>query len=264
MKNRELIIRKITGLSKEQLFLNPPLNPLPNKEGKLFDEYMDRLSKWEPIEYIVNNAVFYGLDFYVDNRVLIPRNDTEVMVDLVLKENKTSILIDVWTGSSCIPISILKNVDNISNCYVVDISDEALEVSKINIEKYNLEDKIIQLKWDLLKPFLSNNNYKLEKNIIITANLPYIKDKDYKNMDKSVIEYEPRIALYWWKKTWFELYQKLIKQCLELKKNHNITLFIEIGFDQKQVAKDFLEDLWLKYEIFKDNWGIYRCVRVKF
>jgi len=264
MKNKELIIRKITGLSKEQLFLNPPPNPLPSKEGELFNEYISRLEKWEPIEHIINNTEFYSFDFYVDNRVLIPKNDTELMVDVVLKNDIEWTLIDIWTWSSCIAISIMKNTLNINKCYVVDISKKALEVSKINIEKYNLEDKIIQLKWDLLKPFLSNNNYKLDKDIIITANLPYIKDADYENMDKSVIEYEPKLALYWWKETWFELYGELLNQCLELKKTHNITVFIEIGFDQKQVAEGFLNNLGLKYEIFKDNGGLDRCIKIYF
>jgi len=216
---------------------------------------------------------------------LIPRNDTEIMIHEVLKitspltslplqgwpgafligegNNKYS-LIDVWTGSSCISISILKNRNNIFSCYVIDISEEALEVSKINIKKHKLENEIISIKWDLLEPFLCENSYKLHKIIVITANLPYIKDKDYENMDNSVIKYEPKLALYGWKWTWFELYQKLISQCLELKKKYNIILFIEIGFDQKQIAEGFLNNLWLKYEIFKDNGWVDRCIKISF
>ena len=266
-KIKDLIIQKITGLSKEQLFL---INKIPEEYKSEIESALKRLEKWEPIEYIINNAEFYLLDFYVDNRVLIPRNDTEVMVDEVLKEMKSEkyTLIDVWTWSSCIPISVLKgipptpfNKGGVGKCYVVDISEEALEVSNINIKNHNLEDKIVQIKWDLLDNFITDT-IKLSKNVIITANLPYIKDADYENMDSSVIKYEPKLALYGWKWTWFEMYQELISQCLELKKKHNITLFIEIGFDQKEVAEEYLGKLGLRYEIFKDNGWVERCVKV--
>ena len=263
---KNLIIQKITGLSKEQLFLTSDLDIKNNKD---IQKAFSRLDLWEPLEYIINNAEFYGLDFYVDNNALIPRDDTEIMVESVLSYiNKCDnlswlfTLIDVWTWTSWIPISIIKNTENISNCLVVDISKEALEVSKINIDKYELNHKITQINWDLLYEILCSKEEKLENKIIITANLPYIKDEDYKNMDESVIKYEPKLALYGWKKTWFEMYQKLIEQCLELKKRHVITLFIEIGFDQKQIAEDFLNKNWLKYNFFKDNNGIDRCIKI--
>jgi len=260
-KEKKLIIEKITGLSKEQLFLNQNIQDKHNSNLK---KAFFRLEKGEPIEYIVNNAEFYGLDFYVDTRVLIPRNDTEIMVERVILNNDLFTLIDIWTWSSCVPISILKNTKNIDSCYVVDISEEALDVSEINIKKHNLNDKIIGIKGDLIEPFLCKNNYVLYKNIVITANLPYIRDEDYKNMDNSVIKYEPKIALYGWNGTWFELYEKLINQCLELRKTYKITLFIEIGFDQKQVAGVFLNKLWLSYEIFKDNGWVDRCIKISF
>lgn len=262
---KDLIIQKITGLSKEQLFLN---SEIPDIYKKDIEKAFLRLEEWEPIEYILEEAEFYSISFYVDSRVLIPRNDTEVMVDEVLEELKSEkkySYIDVWTWSSCIPIAIIQNSKNeLIKPYVVDVSKEALEVSKINIERYYFDEYITQIHWDLLTPFLEEKKYKLKENIIITANLPYIKDADYESMDKEVIKYEPKLALYGWKWTWFELYQKLISQCLELKEIHNIILFIEIGFDQKRVAEDFLNNLWLKYEIFKDSGDIDRCIKVYF
>jgi methylase of polypeptide subunit release factors len=147
-----------------------------------------------------------------------------------------------------------------------------LEVSKKNIKLHKLEKQMTQIKWDLLNPLLTSpyqgrNSYKLEKNIIITANLPYIKDCDFENMDYETIRYEPNIALYWWEKTWFELYEKLILQCIKLKEIseiENIILFIEIWFDQKEVSEKYLWKLWLKFEIFKDNSLIERCVKIIF
>jgi release factor glutamine methyltransferase len=196
------------------------------------------------------------------------------MIEQVLKNIKEkAILIDVWTGSSCIPISILKNTDKVDKCFVVDISKKALEVSKINIKIHKLESKIKQVNWSLLDEFQLDTNILCPNwdinlnNIIITANLPYIKNWDFKNMDKQTVEFEPNLALYWWKKTWFELYEKLIYQILELKSIYNtksILLFIEIGFDQKETSESFINKLNLNFEIFKDNRGIHRCIKINF
>lgn len=260
---KNFILQKITGLSKEQLFLNPPPNPLPGKEGEEYEEYITRLNAWEPIEYILEKAEFYGRDFYVDNRVLIPRNDTEVMVDRVILE-QADIYIDVWTGSWCIPISVVKNSkNNFTKTYALDISDQALKVAQKNIHTHNLEKQITLLQWDLLEPIIPLIT-KGNLGVVITANLPYIKQDDFDSMDSSVYLNEPKLALYWGKNTGFELYEKLIWQCQELVKSWNkIILFIELGFDQKDVCEDFLQSHNLKYKVFQDNGGVDRCVRVK-
>ena len=270
------ILEKVTGLNNSQLFLSEQID---DKFINRIEELFSRAVSGEPIEYIIEKAEFYGIDFFVDSRVLVPRNDTEVMVEQVLEYiPENTILIDVWTWSSCIPISILKNLNKldesrITKTFAIDISKKALEVAKINIKKYNLEDKIKLINSDLLEKFELNTdifyknwNINLE-NLIITANLPYIKNWDYENMDKETIEFEPDLALYWWEKTGFELYEKLIYQIFELQSIYNIKkiiLFIEIWFDQKKFAKNFLQKNNLKFEIFKDNWKIDRCIKIFF
>lgn len=250
------------NITNKELFL---MEDIDDKLDILND--FDKLSKNYPIEYLLNNAEFYWLNFYVDNRVLIPRNDTEVMVKNILKtinHNINYTLIDVWTWSSCIPISLFKNSNNFTNWYVFDLSSEALEVSKINLKNNNLEDKIKQFKSDLLNQLFVSNLY-LEKNLIISANLPYIKNYDFENMDKEVILYEPKIALYWWEKTWFELYEKLLNQIFYLKKQfnfENIFVFFEIWFDQYEYSKKYLQQKWLKFEYFKDMNNIYRVIKI--
>lgn len=259
------IVVKVTGMSKSQLFL---CEEIDEKYVEDIKELFNRLLTWEPIEYIINNAEFYWLDFFVDNRVLIPRNDTEIMVQETLKELKKwksekYILIDVWTWSWCICISIANNCENIDKFYAIDISKEALEVARKNINRYELEDKILLINWNLLDFFIDKN--PLNNNIIITANLPYIKNNDSENMDPQTIKYEPQLALYWWKINWFELYEKIINQVLSLKKIYkinNIKSFIEIWFDQKKICEDYLTMHKLKFKIYKDNSWINRCVKI--
>jgi release factor glutamine methyltransferase len=197
------------------------------------------------------------------------------MVDEAIKEiTNNCIYIDVWTWSWAIPVSVYKNSKHkISKAYAVDISEDAIEVAKKNIESHNLIDIIKLLKSDLLSIFeLDTSIFNISWNIdiaklVITANLPYIKNQDFWNMDQEVILHEPSVALYWWEKTWFELYERLIYQCFKLKSIHNIVnliLFIEIWFDQKTIAIKFLEKLELSFEIFKDNWWVDRCIKITF
>ncbi len=260
-----LILLQHTGLSKNQLFF---CEDIENFSQADINKYLDLQKSWTPFEYIIQKAEFYWFDFFVDSRVLIPRNDTEIMIDCVLEyinnENKSGpVLIDIWTWSSCIPISVLKNSQKISNCFVIDISKKALEISKINILKYNLENNISQFHGSLLEPLLSKNFEN--KDIIITANLPYIKNGDFKNMSPETIQYEPDSALYWGPVTWFELYEDLIFQAEKLKKFdwNTIDLFIEIWFDQKEYAKKYLEKLSKEFKIYPDNSGIDRCIHIK-
>ena len=287
----EEILMKKTGLNKSQFFLSEELKISKNDLEEL-KELFKKIAFWYPIEYALEKAEFYWLDFYVDKRCLIPRNDTEIMVDKAIEEikkKKNVVYIDVWTGSWAIPISVVDNVWHlIDKAFAVDISEDALEVAKKNIKTHNLVDKIELLKSDLLTKIPLNPPFTKRKiaECVITANLPYIKNEDFWNMDKEVILHEPAIALYWWKKTGFELYEKLIKQILnspllqrtrwiDLKGQEKVpwgrgvggevlVLFIEIWFDQKEIAINYLENKNLKFEIFKDNWGVDRCVKIIF
>lgn len=260
------ILQKITGFTKNQLFFCDKIETVSDLETK---NIIELHKSWTPFEYIIQKAEFYGLDFYVDNRVLIPRNDTEIMVDIVLNSLKYSknpgpVLMDIWTGSSCIPLSILENIDskNITT-HVVDISTDALEVSKININHHKKE--VQQHNWSLYSPL---EDIDFSKNdVYITANLPYIKDNDHDNMSVETIVHEPSLALYWWKDTGFELYEQLISQIIQqIKKGFlkSVQLYIEIWFDQKEYSENYLKNLNLDFQIRKDNSWIHRCIQIGF
>lgn len=258
------LLQKQTGLSQSQLFL---CSELINIDKTWFDKIIEFWEKKYPFEYIINTAEFFWLEFYVDERVLIPRNDTEIMVEQTIATinnlNTNLNYIDIWTGSSCIPISVLKNTNHIHKTFVIDISPDALEVSKININNHNLDIKILQHEWSLLEPLM--HKFNADTQLVITANLPYIKDNDFNNMDKQTVQYEPDLALYWWTETGFELYEELINQAIKIKSEKNISkiiLFIEIWFDQEKYSQNYLDSLWLKYQQHKDNNEIIRCIEI--
>ena len=261
----DLIILKNLKISKKELFF---LENITDDFIKKIEQDLVKIQIWEPIEYILEKAEFFGLEFFVDSRVLIPRNDTEIMVQKVLeiKNLKKFELIDIWTGSWAIICTILKNSE-IKKWFALDISEKALEVAKINILNLELKNKINICKSNLLEIFFDEKkDFSLKERLIITANLPYVKNWDFENMSTEVLKYEPKIALFWWQNTGFELYKKLIRQCLQLKEKYsleNIFLFIEIWFDQEEIAKDFLKIEKLKHSFYKDNSWIQRCIQIE-
>lgn len=199
---------------------------------------------------------FFYQKFQYNRNVLTPRFDTEVLIRKsieTIKNNNYDTLIDVWIWSWIIWISVEKN-SSILEFYWLDLSSKALKIAQINKEK--LSSKIKLIKSDLLKEFIDNQNkYNLKnKNVIITANLPYIKAWDWKNMSEDTI-LEPKMALFWWKKTWFELYKKLIKQTFkfrEIYETKKITIIAEFGFDQEDIVRDFFEKQNINYSLFSD------------
>ena len=173
------------------------------------EEIYRRLRNNEPWEYIQGYAEFAGFRFIVSKDTLIPRVETEKIVYTVLdilKKEDIKNIVDVGTGTGCIPISIAKLSPTPLSIYATDISDKALDVAKIN-EKNILKNKSI--KWintDLIKD-LDN----IDSPTIFTANLPYIPTKQYESLDRSVLDYEPRTALDGGING-LELYERLFKQ----------------------------------------------------
>lgn len=276
-KTLNQVLEFVFGLSKEKVFLLEEIDEI--YMGQVIFVF-EKLYSGYPLAYIIKRVNFMWMDFYVDENVLIPRDDTEVLVNVVvnhcennevIKEKRNNIvngllrtsqwqtLLDIWTGSGIIPISLAKKKD-FDEIYAIDISERAVEVAKENVYRHFLEDKIIVINSDFKK-------FEFElfrwKNLIVTANLPYIKEGDFKNMDFSVYKFEPKTALYGWKNTWFELYEELINIFMEKRELFNtLNLFIEIWFDQYEISKKFLEEKWLKFEFFKDTNNIGRVIKI--
>lgn len=223
-------------LSKDRIYLHINLSKeLKEEEIKKFKDFIKQREKNKPIAYITNEKEFMGLSFYVDENVLIPRPDTEILVDKVIKEFKDKDdlkIIDIGCGSGSISISLAKYLN--AFIYSLDISKEALDIGRQNAIKNDVRKKIKFIESDILK------NYNEKKVDIIVSNPPYIKLEEYLNLEDNVLLYEPKLALLGEDKGLY-FYKEIAKAAKEvLKKNGYI--FFEIGYNQADEVFKILED----------------------
>ena len=212
----DLIVAHILGCSREFVLTHPEIKLTQNRSAKI-EQLLERRRKHEPTAYLIGHKEFYGLDFTIDSSTLIPRPETELLVEksLQLLENnngKKISVIDVGTGSGNIITSIAKNAkDERINYFGIDISKEALGIAKRNAKKHNLA-KIRFIKSNLLSYYLENDKItKRFDHLIILANLPYLSDKIYRATAPDIKNFEPKSALYS-PKAGLEHYEKLLKQ----------------------------------------------------
>lgn len=210
----------------------------------------------KPIEKITGKAYFYGLELFVNGQVLSPRQDTEILVDQVIKYASSNFsdkvrILDIGTGSGCLSIAAAVNI---KDCTITatDISDEALDIAKLNIDKYMLGDRI-KLKISDLFSRISDENYD-----IIMTNPPYISDEDHEKLDAKVKDHDPEIALRGGndglviiKRILSEVHEYL---CLEG------VLFMEIGYDQANSVKELMKERFKDIRIYKDYGGNDRVI----
>ena len=209
-----------------------------------------------PLAYLLGHKEFFGLDFLVNKNTLIPRPETEIMVEAVLEiiknANHNVVLIDVGTGSGCIPISIIKNAQKKIRVITTDISSSALRIAQKNASQNNVD--ITFLHGNLLEPIygvypeLSRGKSILpsmdlpESFVIITANLPYLRAEQFKK--EPTIQYEPRLALVA-NNNGLGLYEKLLEQIKQhltsVKIKNQIQIFLEIDPAQKDAIKKIIQ-----------------------
>src|SRR5690554_3040474 len=166
-----------------------------DSDQESFQNIQTALIKGKPLQHILGQAWFFGLSFQVNEHVLIPRPETEELVDLIIRENnKAPIkLLDIGTGSGCIPIALKKNLPATSSVYALDISPEALAVARKNAEALQADVQFIQ------NDILSENPVILllnEKFDVMVSNPPYITPAEKKEMHVNVLDHEPHLALF--------------------------------------------------------------------
>lgn len=219
---------------------------------------LERLIKGEPLQHITHSQEFMKMNFYINKNVLIPRPDTETLVEEVInisKQFENPCILDLCTGSGAIAISLAKNIKN-AKIYASDISQKALEVAKKNAKKHKQEEKITFIESDLFEKI---PQMKFD---IIVSNPPYIKKEEIKNLDREV-QKEPQIALdggY----DGLKFYREIAKQSYEYLK-YGSYLCLEIGYDQKIDVIEILENeqKYSKTYCIKDLYGNDRVIITK-
>ena len=229
----ELILSKVLKKSREEILTN--LNDrIRTKEFDEFNFHLKRRGNKEPIAYILGYKYFWKYKFLVNKSVLIPRPETEELIEEALKyiaNNKSKKILDIGTGSGCIIISILKDRPKCIGT-AIDICNNALKVAKTNAKLHHLRNKIKFINIDIDK--YNSNKYDL-----ILSNPPYISDISLIRLDKDVKQFEPKLALSGGI-SGYKSIKKVIKKSKKLLKN-NGKLIIEIGDTQKSQTIDFLK-----------------------
>jgi release factor glutamine methyltransferase len=221
----EEIIAHVLHLKKMDLYLQFD-KPIIEHELGVIRELLKRCSKGEPLDYALGEVEFFGCRIRIDRRVLIPRPETEILVEKISKQAKTGILWDVCTGSGCIGIALKKACPELQ-VTLSDISNEALALASENAKSNGVDVSIAR--GDLLEPF------KGQKADFVICNPPYISEDEYAKLDSSVRDYEPKLALVGGPKG-SEFYEKL-KGELPSYLNPGANVFFEIGAGQGEVLK---------------------------
>lgn len=252
-----LLLQYVLNKKREQLIIYDN-EQISQQQEKVYMQNLEKLIKGTPLQHITNSQEFMKMNFYVNNHVLIPRPDTEILVEEVIKiakEYANPVILDLCTGSGAIAVSLAKYLPN-AKVYASDISKKALEVAKINAKNNEVENKI---------EFLESNLFEKIKNLkfdIIVSNPPYIRTEVIESLDAEVKQ-EPMIALDGGEDG-LKFYKEIVEQAYPYLKLGSYLCF-EIGYDQKIDVIEIIENS-KKYEktyCKKDLYGNDRVIVTK-
>ena len=249
----EILMGQVLKKDRKYLILNIKKKLCINIIKKYFD-LIEVRSLGKPVAYITGKKEFWNYEFKVKDGVLIPRPETEMIIDQVLKltVNKTKLnILDIGVGSGCILLSILKEKREFLGTGV-DISKRCIEISYLNSRNMNLKNRVKFFKTDI-------DNFNYGKYDLIISNPPYLKKLDFKYLDKDVANFEPKIALDGGIEG-LSVIRKTIKKSSELIKKNGLFI-LEIAFDQKNIVKNLLRNKGFYInKILKDFANKDRCI----
>ena len=249
----ELLMSKIFEKDRKFIILNSN-KELSEEKFKQFNNLVKKRLKGEPIAYLLNKKDFWKYEFYIDKGILIPRPDSEILIEEILRINnhkKNLRILDIGVGSGCLLLSVLKERKNFHGVGI-DISKKCIDISNINASNLDIAKRVKFFKSDI-------DNFRFGKYDLIISNPPYIKKLDFNNLKKDVINFEPKLALYGGLDGTSEI-RKVIKKSSELIKK-NGKFILEIAYDQKNKVVKLLKDKGFYInKVLKDLANNDRCI----
>lgn len=252
----EVLLAHVLGVDRMRLILDAP-RPLTAEELRVYRDAIQRRRRAEPVAYIVGEREFYGLGFHVDARVLVPRPDTETLVDVALKRTRARDQyghgLDLCTGSGCVAIALAKTRPG-WKWSAVDISEDALAVARLNARRHNVLHGLAFLQSDLFAQVNSARGFDL-----ITANPPYIPTAELPTLAPDIHQHEPKLALLGGEDG-LDIVRRLVSQASR-HLNAGGVLALEIGYGQAAAVVELLQAAgFLGVETMRDYGGIERVV----
>jgi release factor glutamine methyltransferase len=253
-----LILEEKHKLKRIDLALNPDLT-FSNEEIQLWNSILDSLKKEIPIQYLLGKTSFYGLDFEVNANVLIPRPETEELVEWIIESQKLEVrrgkikILDIGTGSGCIAVSLAKNISN-AQVFAIDVSEKALATAQKNAEINEVNVTFFE------KNILETDDLEQQFDIIV-SNPPYVRELEKQEIKKNVLDNEPHLALFVEDNDALVFYRK-IAELAQKNLSENGQLFFEIN---QYLGKEMLELLekmnFNNIELRKDIYGNDRMIK---
>jgi release factor glutamine methyltransferase len=260
----EYLLSETTGADRATLRAYPD-RPLMQEQEQRYLLFLSRREQHEPLAYIVGHQPFYTLDLLVDRRVLIPRPETELLVETALARitarinaGHTPLVADIGTGSGAIPIALAVEEPRLPLLYACDISSEALAVARANCQRYHVTDRVHLLQGDLLSPIP-------EPVDILIANLPYVGTEEIPEISLDVLDYEPHLALFSGSQG-LDLIVRLLEQAQQRTKvKANAVILLEIGYRQYAMVQEKVKQIYPEaaVSVKKDYAGWDRIVQIE-
>jgi release factor glutamine methyltransferase len=253
--NAELLLAHILNCKRLNLYLSFE-KPLTEEELEKYRELLKRRSKFEPLQYIIGKVEFYGIDFKVNSSVLIPRQETEILVETIIGQYDkydTLKILDIGTGSGNIAVSLAKNLDN-SFVTALDLSEDALKTANENALLNSVNDKTEFIKIDFLKEEFNRNDFD-----IVVSNPPYVSMEEFETLSPELKVYEPQVALTDYN-SGFRFYEIISEKSNYLLKPGG-KLFFEVGKGQFSFVSEIMSKNNLQNIIvIKDYLNIERVI----
>ncbi len=244
-----LIISHLLNISPLNVYLYSD-KEIPEKS---FLEILEERKKKKPLAYILKNTYFWGRKFYVEEGVLIPRQDTEVLISVFLKlPIEKGRVLELGVGAGTISITLLLERKKLE-VFAVDINPKAIEITRKNAKAYKVEKRLFLIKGDWFNPFLEKPLFN-----VIVSNPPYISSEEWETLDEEVKLFEPKSALVSGKEG-TEFQEKLLKFADKYLLEGGFLIF-EMGYNQGKRIRELLNLYQWKFEIFKDLRGYERVV----